>query len=311
MADVQWIRLTTNMFDNRKIKHLRKLPEGNNIVLIWVMLLTMAGRCNASGMIFLTENIPYTTKMLADELEFEENIVILALQVLEQFEMIVRNGDLLIISGWEEHQNADGLEKIREQTRKRVARHRENQKLLLGNATCNVTVTDCNATEEEIEEEIEKEDIKKHSASDNAPSKKDISEFFEKIWLLYPCKKGKGQVSDSKKKTLYNIGLEEMTRAIERYKSDLAKEDWRKPQNGSTFFNSGYVDYLDANYTPLEPRKQKRNAFNNFEGRKYDMQALERMLTEQKNFKPETDPEFLAEAEALKRELDAKYKKEN
>ena len=312
MADVQWIRLTTNMFDNRKIKHLRKLPEGNNIVLIWVMLLTMAGRCNASGMIFLTENIPYTTKMLADELEFEESIVILALQVLEQFEMIVRNGDLLAIAGWEEHQNSDGLEKIREQTRKRVAKHRENQKLLLGNATCNVTVTDCNATEEEIEEDIEKDSNKIHSASDKAPSKSDISEFFEKIWLLYPCKKGKGQVSDSKKKALYNIGLEEMTRAIERYKRDLAKEDWRKPQNGSTFFNSGYVDYLDANYTPVEPRRQtvtKRNAFNNFEGRKYDMQALERNLLNTQNYKPETDPEFLAEAEALKRELDAKYKK--
>jgi hypothetical protein len=80
MAEVKWIKLTTDMFDNRKIKHLRKLPEGNSIVLIWVMLLTMAGRCNASGMIFLTENIPYTPKMLADELGFEENTVKLALE---------------------------------------------------------------------------------------------------------------------------------------------------------------------------------------------------------------------------------------
>ena len=55
MAEVKWVKLTTDMFDNRKIKHLRKLPDGNNIVLIWVMLLTMAGRCNAGGMIFLTE----------------------------------------------------------------------------------------------------------------------------------------------------------------------------------------------------------------------------------------------------------------
>ena len=54
MAEVKWIKLTTDMFDNRKIRHLRKLPEGNNIVLIWVMLLTMAGKCNAGGMIFLT-----------------------------------------------------------------------------------------------------------------------------------------------------------------------------------------------------------------------------------------------------------------
>ena len=83
LADVKWIKLTTDMFDNRKIKHLRRLPDGNNIVLLWIMLLTMAGRCNAGGMIFLTENIPYTPKMLADELGFEENTVILGIQALE------------------------------------------------------------------------------------------------------------------------------------------------------------------------------------------------------------------------------------
>ena len=79
MADVEWIKITTDMFDNRKIKYLRTLPEGNNIVLVWVMLLTMAGRCNSGGMIFLTENIPYTTKILADELGFDENIVKVAI----------------------------------------------------------------------------------------------------------------------------------------------------------------------------------------------------------------------------------------
>ena len=59
MAKVSWIKIETEMFNNVKIGHIRKLPEGNNIVLIWVMLLTMAGRCNANGLIFLTENIPY------------------------------------------------------------------------------------------------------------------------------------------------------------------------------------------------------------------------------------------------------------
>ena len=86
MPEVKWVKLTTDMFDNRKIKHLRRLPEGNSIVLIWVMLLTMAGRCNSGGMIFLTENIPYTAKMLADELDFEESTVTLALKALEQLD---------------------------------------------------------------------------------------------------------------------------------------------------------------------------------------------------------------------------------
>lgn len=131
MSKVSWIRIEIDMFDNRKIRHIRKLPEGNNIVLIWVMLLTMAGRCNANGIIFLTENIPYTNKMLADELDFDESVIELALTILEKFGMITRDGSELSIPGWEEHQNVDGLDKIREQTRKRVAEHRKRQKELI------------------------------------------------------------------------------------------------------------------------------------------------------------------------------------
>lgn len=75
-------------------------------------------------------------------------------------------------------------------------------------------------------------------------------EQFERLWKLYPEKKGKGQVSKASKRRLLDIGYEQMERAINRYKADLDKDrTWRKPQNGSTFFNSGYVDYLDENYT--------------------------------------------------------------
>lgn len=81
------------MFDNRKIKHLRRLPDGDNIVLIWVMLLTIAGRCNANGRVFLTEDIPYTSKMLAEELNFEEGTIQLALSSMEELGMIVNDND--------------------------------------------------------------------------------------------------------------------------------------------------------------------------------------------------------------------------
>lgn len=153
MAGVEWVKITTSMFDNRKIRHLRRLPDGNNIVLIWVMLLTMAGRCNAGGMIFLTENIPYTPKMLADELDFEENTVILALKSLEQLQMIVMDGSFFSIAGWEEYQNIEGLEKIRLQNRERKQRQRERQKLLACDS--HVTVTDGHATEEDKEIDLD------------------------------------------------------------------------------------------------------------------------------------------------------------
>lgn len=239
------------MFDNRKIKHLRRLPEGNNIVLIWVMLLTMAGRCNSNGMIFLTENIPYTPKMLADELDFEESTVKLALTVLEQLNMVVTDQGFFTIAGWEEYQNIEGMEKIREQNRLRKQKQREKQKLLPDvSRDSHGTVTQSHATEEDIEEEKDIEiDSKKNSASQ--PSKAEVEAFFESVWELYPVKKGKGQVSDTKRKALFKIGYDNLERAINRYLTELKKDaSWRKPQNGSTFFNSGYVDYLDENYVP-------------------------------------------------------------
>lgn len=106
---------------------------------------------------------------------------------------------------------------------------------------------------------------------------------FEKIWKLYPNKKGKGRVSTTQKKKLHKVGYDTLKKCIERYKSELEKDkDWRKPQNGSTFFNSGYVDYLDENYEPSkQTAKPSSNKFNDFEQRNYskeDMDDLEKKL---------------------------------
>lgn len=79
-------------------------------------------------------------------------------------------------------------------------------------------------------------------------TKENINVCFESLWKLYPNKKGKGQVSDADKRKLYDIGLGVLTKCIERYKE--SKEDWQKWQHGSTFFHSGYIDYLDGNYQP-------------------------------------------------------------
>lgn len=83
----------------------------------------------------------------------------------------------------------------------------------------------------------------------NTMCKAEALALFERLWQIYPNKKGKGQVSETQKKRLLSIGEPALVKAIERYSAELKKDaDWRKPQNGSTFFNSGYVDYLDANY---------------------------------------------------------------
>lgn len=88
----------------------------------------------------------------------------------------------------------------------------------------------------------------------------EINKFFDSVWKLYPVKKGKADVSEKKRRELYKIGYDGIKRAVDRYLQDLAKDaDWRKPKHGSTFFNSGYVDYLDENYEPDEtPTPQAR-----------------------------------------------------
>lgn len=100
----------------------------------------------------------------------------------------------------------------------------------------------------------EKKEEKERKNKNNLCKHQDAEELFEHLWKLYPNKKGKGKVSMAAKQRLLKVGQEEMTRAIARYQEELEKDaDWRKPQNGSTFFTSGYVDYLDAEWVKSHP----------------------------------------------------------
>ena len=107
-----------------------------------------------------------------------------------------------------------------------------------------------------------------------------INALFEELWLLYPRKKGKGQISDAKKRKIADVGKEQMIRAIERYKRYVSTQKDLSYQYGSTFFNSGYIDYLDENYVEKEeqPKNMNGTRFNNFESRSYDMCSLEMQL---------------------------------
>ena len=113
----------------------------------------------------------------------------------------------------------------------------------------------------------------------NNMCKADAFALFERLWKLYPCKKGKGQVSDAKKMKLLEIGFDEMSRAIKRYEEYVNGIDYLHYQNGSTFFNSGYIDYLDANYVPGRQTSYKKNSFSSgVMKQNYDMDALEQEL---------------------------------
>jgi predicted phage replisome organizer len=159
MAEVQWIKIYIDMFDKRKIKKLRRLPEGNNLLLIWVMLLSMAGKCNAGGMIFITENIPYTEEDLADELDFEISTIKLALASFKELRMAEITDDGFInILGWEEYQNIDRLAELRAKDRERKRLKRAEAKAILENSeNVHGQSTDSPDIEEDKEGDKEKE----------------------------------------------------------------------------------------------------------------------------------------------------------
>ena len=263
MADVKWIKITTDMFDNRKIKHLRRLPDGNNLVLIWVMLLTMAGRCNSNGMIFLTENIPYTPKMLADELDFEENTVKLALEALQHLNMVVIDGNFFSIAGWEDHQNIEGMEKIRESKRLAQARWRAKQKALAEMSTVDSTEIESDNAEEEKEEEIEIERDKEKI------DYKGICNAFNEICVSFPSIRS---LSEARKKA---IKARLSTYSIDDFKTLFEKAEASSFLKGSNNNNwtatfdwlikdANMAKVLDGNY---DDRKGGSNAGKNQTGR--------------------------------------------
>ena len=130
--ELKWIKLATGIFDNRKIKQIELLPEGDTILIIWIKLLSLAGTINNNGLIYVTKDIPFTEEMLAGELRRPINTVRLALQTFQKFGMITILDDYTIqITGWAEHQGgAAAIETAAEKNRLRQQRYRDKQKQL-------------------------------------------------------------------------------------------------------------------------------------------------------------------------------------
>lgn len=163
MSEFEWIKITTGLFDDEKIKVIESMPEGDTLLIIWLKLLILAGQKNFSGQIYLTEGIPYTEEMLSTVLKRPLTTVRLALNTFQQFKMIETSQNGLFVTNWAKYQNLEGMEKVREQTRKRVEKFRGKQKQLMmpinSNVTRNDTLTLSNAIDKNknrIEEDIDK-----------------------------------------------------------------------------------------------------------------------------------------------------------
>ena len=205
MSEIKWIKITTDIFDDEKICLIDALPDHDAILVIWFKIIVLAGKLNKNGVLAISPNLVYTDEMLSTRFQRPLNTVRMALGIFERFGMIEVVEGVITLPNWEKHQNIDGMEKIKEQTRKRVARHREKQKeLALGNVTGNVTVTDSNALEED------KTKIKKRLDKD-----KNITTTSENILELF---------QSEFRRLLSGFEIEEINHLLHENDVDLVKE---------------------------------------------------------------------------------------
>lgn len=237
MADKRyyWLKLQKDFFKRHDIKIIKAMPNGKDYVLFYLSLLLES--ITHDGMLRFSDTIPYNEEMLSIVTDTNIDVVRSAMKLLVELKMVEIMDDETIYMA--EVQSMMGGEAW---STERVRKFREssNQALLVTNGNADETKS--------------KSKSKSKSIDKDKDALGDLDSFFDSIWQQYPKKEGKGSVSKTQKQKLYDIGIEEMTRAITRYKEKLKADETTTQfiKQGSTFFNSGYIDYLDANYSESE-----------------------------------------------------------
>lgn len=285
MAEVKWIKIATDIFDDEKILLIEGLPDAYAIITVWFKLLCLAGKKNNGGVFLMNDKIPYTDKMLATIFRMNESTVKLALNAFEQFKMIEIVEGIITIPNWNKHQTLDAYERKKERDRLYQEERRAKQRALIEKSsdksserTSDVAVSD-----------IDKEEDKEKDNNIYVPYKEIISYLNEKTG-----KKLRWDVKSNQKeiKARFNEGY-----TLDDFKTVIDKKynEWgRKPtkeelQRGikdmriylrpKTLFGSNFDVYLNQEQTEKVPAKPpvSRN-LNNFERRGYDMDSLEEQL---------------------------------
>lgn len=162
MADVKWIKIATDIFNDEKILLIESLPEADTIITIWFKLLCLAGRQNNSGIFIMNDKIPYTDKMLATIFRRKEASVQMALKTFQEFEMIEIVDNVITIPNWDKYQKLDAYEAKKEYDRQYQAKKRLEQKeklLVVNNRTTDSTMVGILDKEEDKDKEVLKENI--------------------------------------------------------------------------------------------------------------------------------------------------------
>ncbi|WP_410495103.1 hypothetical protein QTL86_13325 [Cellulosilyticum sp. ST5] len=86
----------------------------------------------------------------------------------------------------------------------------------------------------------------KESNKDKKEKKNKYAQQVERLWSIYPNKKGKAQAIKQLPKLIDKYGYEVIERCVVAYSNECKGKESKYIKHGSTFFNGGYLDYIDA-----------------------------------------------------------------
>ena len=311
--DVKWIKMMVGMFDGMSFKKIKRAKIGgesfrDKLTAIWFELMDFAGKCNHSGAFISPSEIPFTD--LADiatmiDRDEEELRLCMAFYIKENMVEII--DDVYSLTNWAEYQNKEGMDKIREQTRLRVARHRENKKLLCGSVTSNVTVTQSNALDKDIDKELDI-DIDKDKEKIDFQS---IVDLYHSICISFPCVRS---LSDSRKKA---IRARLKTYTIEDFQTVFQNAEASSflkggnDRNWSANFDwlikdSSMTKVLEGQYTDKPKRYGRKEPVPGWTQPTLgdaEYEAIQRALKDEPESTIANDPELADRAEKLRQQL--------
>lgn len=244
MAEVKWIKIVTDIFDNRKVKQIESLPEADSILVIWFKLICLAGSINDGGRIYFLENVPYTDEMLATQFRRPLNTVRMALDTFRQFGMIEIIDDFLCLPSWEKYQSTDKLEQIREQNRLRQKKWYDKQRAL-PNVSPNVSLTQPNATDIDIDKDTDRDIESNKADKPPKPARHKYGQYSNVLLSDDDLKKLKSEFSDWEKR-IERLS-EYMASTGKSYKNHLATiRNWaRRDTEKKPSIDTDYGDPLD------------------------------------------------------------------
>ena len=118
MDGIKWIKLSVDFIHSSKVKYLRTQRGGDTMALLWVQLLCRAGEVNDRGRVYVAPGVPYTMAALAKEFGVSKKRVGEAIALFEQLGMLRLEEGVLVIANWCEHQNVEGMERVRESSKR-------------------------------------------------------------------------------------------------------------------------------------------------------------------------------------------------